>query len=122
MSETKTAEDILQDEEAMQDAQKELGYQKTAKQAFESIWKKFGKNRKKGRTTAYAELLQDLTANAAKLVPHYMTAKEFVSIISEIESHTKGDGGANQGDPLEVTSKWLRGEIEMSRIPLEKLQ
>jgi hypothetical protein len=56
-------------------------------------------------------------------VPYYMTAKEFMGIISEIESHTKGDAAATTTDePIDVVSKWLRGEVQLSKVPLEKLQ
>lgn len=110
--------DIAEREEAIED----IECQGNAKKAFDGIWRKFGKNRKKGRASAFAELLQDLTAHASELVPYYMTAKEFVGIISEIENHTKGDGGTHQGDPTEMMEEWLSGKREMSRIPLEKIQ
>ena len=45
-----------------------------------------------------------------------------MSIIGEIEQYTKGDQGGETGDPLEIMSKWLRGEKELSRVPLEKVQ
>lgn len=100
----------------------EIECQKSAKTAFDQIWRKFGKNRKKGRASAFTELLQDLTSHSTELVPFYMTAKEFVGIISEIETHTKGDGGTNQGEPREIVEQWLSGKTDMSRIPLEKIQ
>jgi hypothetical protein len=97
--------------------------QLAAKKAFESIWRKFGENRKKGRTSAFSILLQDLTKHASDLVPYYMTAKEFMGIISEIESHTKGDTATSTNDdPLELMSKWIRGEVQLSKVPLEKVQ
>jgi hypothetical protein len=114
MLERAAAEKARQEEEAE--------FQRAAKHAFDTIWRRFGKNRKKGRSGAFSTLLQDMTEHAAELVPYYMTAKEFVSIISEIETHTKGEDGRKDGDPRDLVSAWLRGEEDMSRVPLEKIQ
>ena len=109
----------LEEQQATEESRRQLA----AKKAFDSIWKKFGTNRKKGRASAFSTLLQDLTQHASDLVPYYMTAKEFMGIISEIESHTKGDSAAATTDePIDVVSKWLRGEVQLSKVPLEKVQ
>lgn len=94
----------------------------SAKGVYDSIWEEFAKDRKNNRSQAYAKLQQNFAMHAAKLVPYYMTAKEHMGIIGEIEQYTKGEGGTETGDPQEAISAWLRGERDLSRIPLEKLQ
>jgi len=93
-----------------------------AKKTWDEIWHAFGKNRKKNRSLAFSNLLQGLSEHASELVPYYMTPKEFVSIIIETEQHTKGDQQSSSGDPRELVGAWLRGEEDMSRVPLEKIQ
>jgi hypothetical protein len=90
------------------------------KDIYDKIWSDFADDRKKSRGSAYANLQRALATNAAILVPAYMTAKEHVNIIGEIEQYTKSDEQANTGDPREHFASWLRGEIELSRVPLEK--
>ena len=94
--------------------------EKTAKEIYEFIWAKFARDRKTSRTTAYANLQKALCEHAADLVPDYMTAKEHMSMVAEMEGFTKGDKQSETGDPLESMSGWLRGDLELSRIPLEQ--
>lgn len=87
-----------------------------------AIWSKFAENRDKlGCAKAYSRLRHDLAENFDALSPEYMTPKELHSIIESTEQFTKSDRDAdNATDPKELVSGWLRGEIDLSRIPLEK--
>jgi hypothetical protein len=90
-----------------------------AKFIYETIWAKFAEDRKENRAMAYANLQRALAEHAADLVPAYMTAKEHMSMVSDVEQWTKSDKQSESGDPLESMSGWLRGDLELSRIPLE---
>jgi hypothetical protein len=92
----------------------------SAKAVYDSIWAQFAIDRKNNRAQAYAQLQQNFAKHAAQLVPAYMTAKEHVSIIGDIEQYTKGDQQSASGDPQQLISAWLRGDADLSRIPLEK--
>jgi hypothetical protein len=94
----------------------------SAKAVYDSIWAQFAVDRQNNRAQAYAKLQQNFAKFAAQLVPAYMTAKEHVSIIGDIEQYTKGDQQSASGDPQQLISSWLRGESDLSRIPLEKTQ
>ncbi len=90
-----------------------------ARDIYEEIWAKFAVDRKENRAFAYAALQRSLAEHAADLVPAYMTAKEHMSMVADVEQWTKQDKQSETGDPLESMSGWLRGDIELSRIPLE---
>lgn len=92
-----------------------------AKQVYDGIWSQFSTDRRKGRSVAYSNLLTNLTTFASDLVPAYMTAKEHLAMIAEAEGFTKGDQQTANDDPKEIMSKWLRGELELSRIALESV-
>lgn len=96
--------------------------EENAKSVYDGIWAEFSRDRKKNRAKAYTNLQQNLALHAAELVPFYMTAKEHVSIIGDIEQYTKSDQQSDSGDPREMVSRWLRGEEDISRVPLEKVQ
>jgi hypothetical protein len=91
-----------------------------AKAIYESIWSKFSEDRKANRSMAYTNLQRAFAEHAADLVPAYMTAKEHMSMVADIEQWTKGDKQSETGDPLTSMSEWLRGDLELSRIPLIK--
>lgn len=92
--------------------------EENSKSIYEEIWQKFAEDRKNNRATAYANLQRALAEHAAELVPAYATAKEHMGMISDIEQWTISDKQSKSGDPLETMSDWLRGGIELSRIPL----
>jgi hypothetical protein len=82
---------------------------------------RFAEDRKKNRATAYTNLQSGLAVHVGDLVPHYMTAKEHTEIIGKLEEFTTGDQQSATGDPRDLISGWLiRGDRELSRIPLEK--
>lgn len=91
---------------------------------YENIWAEFAEDRNDNRAKAYANLQQNLAKHAAELVPYYYTAKEHISVIGEVEQYTKGDKQSESGDPKELVSRWLRGDddVDLSRVPLEKIQ
>ena len=92
---------------------------KDPKAIYEGIWAKFSVDRKENRATAYANLQRSLAEHAADLVPAYMTAKEHMSMVADVEQWTKADKQSESGDPMESMGGWLRGDIDLSRIPLE---
>lgn len=89
-----------------------------ARSIFQNIWLKFAIDRKENRAKAYVNLQQAFCEHAADLVPVYLTAKEHMSMVSEIEEWTKSDKQSGSGDPLTMMASWLNGEMELSRIPL----
>lgn len=91
-----------------------------AKSVYENMWKQFAEDWKKGKALAYTNLLSNLTFWASDLVPAYMTAKEHMAMIAEATEHAKRDGASAHEDPRQLISSWLRGDSELSRIPLEK--
>jgi translation elongation factor EF-Ts len=93
-----------------------------ARGIYERIWAKFSVDRKKSRSTAYRNLQRALSMHAADLVPNYLTAKEHMSMIAEIEDWTKNEKESDTGDPSELMAQWLRGQTELSRIPLETVR
>ena len=91
-----------------------------AKNYYDNTWTQFAKDSKKSKSLAYANLKDNLADGASFLVPHLMTAKEHMAMIADADTHIKSDGGQAQEDPRSLMASWLRGEIELSRIPLEK--
>lgn len=91
-----------------------------AKQIYEEMWQQFADDWKTGKSKAYSNLLCNLTKWASDLVPVYMTAKEHMGLIAECTDKAKSDGKVSHEDPREVISRWLRGDDDLSRIPLEK--
>lgn len=90
-----------------------------AKEVYESIWEQFAIDRKNNRALACTNFQRALAEHAADLVPAYMTAKEHMAMVFECEQYSKSDKQSESGDPLESMSSWLRGDIELSRTPLE---
>lgn len=93
---------------------------KDAKSIYESIWAKFAEDRKVNRAMAYTNLQKAFAEHAADLVPGYLTAKEHMSMVADIEVWTKSDKQSESGDPLQMMSDWLQGNVELSRTPLEQ--
>lgn len=93
-----------------------------AKNIYENIWLQFSKDWSRGRSYAYANLLQNLTKCASELVPHYMTAKEHMAMVNEAASNVQEGSHGTHDDPRELIGKWIAGEAELSRIPLGKVQ
>lgn len=91
-----------------------------AKNVYSNIWSQFSEDLKKGKAYASRELLGNLTDLAEFLVPVIMTAKEHTTLIMELTDNLSGDDQTRGETPMEIQAKWLRGEIELSRIPLEE--
>lgn len=107
--------------EALEVAAAEAHEIKIAKDAYANMWDQFAKDSKKSKSNAYANLKENLALLSSFLVPHIMTAKEHMALIAESELHIKGEDGRAQEDPRTLLASWLRGEIDLSRIPLEKV-
>jgi hypothetical protein len=102
----------------MQAAEAEAKANEKSKEIYRDIWRAFSEHRKRGASFAYTNLMDDLTKFASHLVPAMMSAKEHMALIAEAESHMKGEGHAGE-DPRTLIGSWLRGETDLSRIPLE---
>jgi len=109
----------LRAQKAMAAAQEEAKKLEEAKAAYDDIWLAFSKDLKKGKGFANANLLENLTTFASLLVPIVMTAKEHTSLIMELAEKQSG-GKHSAENPTELMAKWLRNEIDLSRVPLEK--
>jgi len=112
----------LRAQRAMEVAEAEAAKQQEAKEAYDDIWAAFSKDLKNhGKSYANANLLDNLTIFASLLVPLMMTAKEHTSLIMDLSEKQTSDKGASHGEnPTELVSSWLRGAVDLSRIPLEK--
>jgi hypothetical protein len=93
-----------------------------ARAIYESIWARFAADRKENRATAYVNLQRAFCEHAADLVPAYLTAKEHMGMVADIEQYTKTDKQSDSGNPLSMMADWLNGSTELSRIPLEALE
>jgi hypothetical protein len=113
-------DELAQEQQA--EAQEDRKRAEVARSVYEDIWEKFSVDRKKSRSLAYRNLQRRLSMNAATLVPSYLTAKEHMSMIADIEDWTKAEKESDTGDPSELMAKWLRGESELSRTPLEAIR
>lgn len=94
----------------------------SARNIYEEIWHKFAEDREQNRSMAYTNLQRSFAEHAAELVPMYLTAKEHMSLVADIEPFTKGDKQSESGNPLDSMSDWLSGKLELSRIPLETVR
>lgn len=92
------------------------------KDLFDEIWKRFAEDRRENRANAYINLQRAFCEHAAEIVPVYMTATEHMKMIADIEEYTKGDKQSETGNPLDTVSRWLNGDLELSRIPLEAIR
>jgi regulator of protease activity HflC (stomatin/prohibitin superfamily) len=92
-----------------------------AKNAYDNIWKQYAEDMKKGKMFASRNLLANLTLFASELVPIMMTAKEHTTLIMELSEKISGDESGKGGEsPTELMGKWIRGDVDLSRIPLEE--
>jgi hypothetical protein len=103
-------------------AEEELRCQEHAKEVWKGIWHRFGVNMRKSPPAAFSVFVQDMAENSADLVPWYFTATEFVRVTIEASEKSKGSPQHTAEDPRELFAAWIRGEIDISRVPLEKLQ
>ena len=111
----------LRAQRAMEVAETEAAKHEEAKAAYDDIWAAFSKDLKRGKAYANTNLLENLTIFASLLVPIMMTAKEHTTLIMELAEKTSSEKGGTAGeDPTDLMGKWLRGETDLSRIPLEK--
>ena len=108
--------------EVMAKAEAEAEAAQRSKDIYADIWRAFSQNRTKGKSFAYKNLLEDLTKFSSELVPIMMSAKEHFQLIQEAESEIKGEGSSSKEEPMEIVAAWLRGEKDLSKIPLDKLQ
>jgi hypothetical protein len=103
-------------------SEEELRAQQKAKRVWAAMWRAYSRNQKNNPAIAESELLEELTRHSSDLVPHYMTAKEFVTIVMDTKSNIKGNPNHPMQEPKDLIEQWFSGEIELSRIPLEKIQ
>jgi hypothetical protein len=101
---------------------KQLTLEISSSGAYDIMWEQFAKDRRESRAMAYVNLQQNLAKFAGKLVPDYFTAKEHLSVVAEIETHTKSDQQSNDGDPTQIMGEWLRGERDLSRTQMDTVR
>jgi hypothetical protein len=109
-------------QKAFKRAVAEQQLQEDAQRIYQEIWDRFDENRKRGKSFAYTNLLHDYAKYGSYLVcSGLIGAKEHFQLITQTEEYCKGSDDANtQEDAREVIGSWLRGDRELSRIPLEK--
>ena len=108
-------------QEARERAETEAEKIEMGQNCYSNIWSGFSKDSKKSKSLAYSNLKNNLAEFAEFIVPHIVTAKEHMALITEAEKFISGgDTGQTQEDPRTVIADWLSGRIELSRIPLEK--
>jgi flagellar biosynthesis regulator FlaF len=95
-------------------------FREEARTIYEKMWAQYPEDLKKGKNYANRELLTNLTTFSKWLVPIVMTAKEHTSLVLELSEKLTSDdrGGSGDESTLELTAKWLNGELDLSRIPL----
>lgn len=115
----KTQEDVRAEAEEKR-LKAEAKAQQEAARVHDAIWNQFAKDLEKGRSFASDRFARNLAKFASKLVPYYFTDKELASTINEALEQVKGEDGGSREEPRELVGAWLRGEEDLSRIPLEK--
>jgi hypothetical protein len=111
----------LRAKDALDRANAEAEEIQRSKTVYENIWAQFAADSKQtGKSAAYANLKANLALSSSYLVPYMMTATEHMKVIASCDEHIKGDGGKPEEDPRQLIAQWLRGEIELSRVPLEE--
>lgn len=97
--------------------------QDEAQKLYQEIWDRFDENRKRGKSFAYTNLLHDYAKYGSYLVcSGLIGAKEHFQLITQTEEYIKTDETTNtQEDAREVIGSWLRGDRELSRIPVDKV-
>ena len=88
---------------------------------YAKIWEQFAHEVKQSESKAFANLRENFALHAAELVPDIMTNKDLTDSIEWATSRVKVDQAEAKSDPLEIISQWMRSEIELSRIPMEKI-
>jgi hypothetical protein len=88
--------------------------------AFDEMWKQFDIDCEKNWSGACRNLRRAMCQNAGELVPDYSNMKDFIDMIFKIKEQMKSaERPEDQANPIDTLSSWLRGEKELSRIPLE---
>ena len=91
-----------------------------AREAYDAMWAQFDRDAETNWTEACRNLRRALCQNAGELVPLYFNSKDHMEAVFKVKEQMKSaERPEEAGDPVETMSKYLRGEIELSRIPLE---
>jgi hypothetical protein len=92
-----------------------------ARTIYRNIWQQFAEDTKeKGKSAAYVGLKENYALCADDMVPHIMTSGEHMRVISDCDKNISDPSGIAGEDIRDVVSRWLRGDIELSRIPLSE--
>jgi hypothetical protein len=101
----------------------EANERQIAKNAYDNIWRDFNKDLlAKGKNFANKNLLANLTEFGSELVPLMMTETAHTKLILDLTDKIAAEDTGGNDTPLELVEKWLAGDIELSRIPLEPVE
>lgn len=91
-----------------------------ARQVYDEMWAQFDEDCEKSWTTACRNLRRALCQNAGELVPNYTNFRDHMEAVFKVKEQMKeSERPEDVGNPVDTLSSWLRGETELSRIPLE---
>lgn len=92
----------------------------TARQAYDAMWAQFDEDAETNWTEACRNLRRALCRNAGELVPAYTNMKDHMEMVFKVKEQMKtAERPEEVGNPVDTMSAWLKGDLEMSRIPLE---
>ena len=81
------------------------------------IGKTFNDRRRKNKADAYLHLQQQLVENMGTLVPDFVSLKDMVGLLTDIEDYLKQEGDSSTGHPMEIMAKFLQGENVTIELP-----
>ena len=91
-----------------------------AREVYDAMWAQFDEDCEKNWTTACRNLRRALCQNAGELVPAYTNFKDHMEAVFKVKEQMKeAERPEESSNPVDTMANWLRGDIELSRIPLE---
>jgi hypothetical protein len=95
-------------------------YTKRARKVYDEMWAQFDEDCERNWTEACRNLRRSLCQNAGELVPYYTNFKDHMEAVFKVKEQMKSaERPEESSNPVDTMSAWLRGEQELSRIPLE---
>lgn len=94
-----------------------------ARKVYDAMWAQFNEDAAESWTSACSNLRRALCQNAGLLVPFYFNSKDHMEAVFKVKEQMKSaEGGDDGDDPVEAMASWIRGDRELSRIPLEAVR
>jgi hypothetical protein len=95
----------------------------SARAAYDTMWAQFDEDCEKNWTEACRNLRRALCRNAGELVPAYTNMKDHMEMVFKVKEQMKEtERPEDAANPVDTMSNWLRGDVELSRIPLEAVR